>query len=599
MPLLLKSAKPRLQTQRKNVRKNLWWLAVLVGFSFVPTVVSAKDPIRKPVEFAILQLNDVYEIEPSGDPSRGGLSRVAAIRRNLVEKNPRTFTILSGDTLSPSPLGSAVIDGDELAGRQMVSVLSVMGLDFATFGNHEFDLKKDQLRQRIRESTFTWVSSNVLDSGGRPLPGVPRDIVMRIADEAGNEVRVGFIGLSIDSTRPEYVRFEDPISAAKQAVRRLRDSCDIVIALTHLPITQDRRLAAAVPQIHLILGGHEHQHSYECLASPQRYSAPIAKADSNAKTVWVHELAFDTETRRLCIRSWLESVANPVAEPGKEMAPEVVDHRTDRLVKFWKERCYRGLKETFGYDPAAVIAHADFVLDGLDSSVRFRSTNLTDLIAEAMKAKVADAVAAIYNSGSIRIDDLLGPGDIRVYDVFRVLPYEGKIVRVELSGQLLIDLLTAGSRIPDEGGFLQTTGIAFDARGEWRIGGEPIGADKPYVVAMSAYLLQGNESIYGDVRDPATINGRLKKAWDMVPDREKTLNTDRAHDDREIRRALMDYMKRGDGHIRIPPKRDVTERKLPTQNGNPPAVEVDVEPAPNRTIGAPAAIGDGAAGAPR
>jgi hypothetical protein len=81
-----------LRTQRENVRKNLWWLTVLFGFAFVPSVVSAKDPIRKPVEFAILQLNDVYEIEPSGDPSVGGLSRVAAIRRNLVEKNPRTFT---------------------------------------------------------------------------------------------------------------------------------------------------------------------------------------------------------------------------------------------------------------------------------------------------------------------------------------------------------------------------------------------------------------------------------------------------------------------------------------------------------------------------
>jgi hypothetical protein len=212
---------------------------------------------------------------------------------------------------------------------------------------------------------------------------------------------------------------------------------------------------------------------------------------------------------------------------------------------------------------------------------------------------VADVVAAIYNSGSIRIDDLLGPGDIRVYDVFRILPYEGKIVRVELSGQLLIDLLRAGSRIPDEGGFLQTTGIAFDARGAWRIAGEPIGADKSYVVAMPAYLLQGNESIYGDVRDPKTINGRLKKAWDLVPEEDKTLNTDRTHDDREIRRALMDYMKRGDGHIRIPPKRDVIERKLPMQNGNSPVVEVEVDPAPNRTIVAPGAIGNDATGAPR
>jgi hypothetical protein len=101
------------------------------------------------------------------------------------------------------------------------------------------------------------------------------------------------------------------------------------------------------------------------------------------------------------------------------------------------------------------------------------------------------------------------------------------------------------------------------------------------------------------VRDPGTVNGRLKKAWDLVPDQDKNLNADRTRDDREIRRAVMDYMKRGDGHIRIPPRRDVTERRLPMQNANPPVVEVDIDPAPNRTIAAPGAIGNDAPGAPR
>jgi 2',3'-cyclic-nucleotide 2'-phosphodiesterase (5'-nucleotidase family) len=71
--------------------------------------------------------NDIYEVERPGGQSLGSLSRVAEIRRKLVEHNPRTITILSGDALSPSPLSSAVIEGEELAGRQMVSVLSAMG----------------------------------------------------------------------------------------------------------------------------------------------------------------------------------------------------------------------------------------------------------------------------------------------------------------------------------------------------------------------------------------------------------------------------------------------------------------------------------------
>ena len=196
------------------MRKILLVVAVLGCGWLLPSVTSAEDSISKPVELTILQLNDVYEIERPGDQSLGGLSRVAEIRRKLVEQNPHVYGSLRR---RPQPVTAQehVVDGEELAGRQMVSVLNAMGLDFATFGNHEFDVKKDQLRQRLRESAFTWVSSNVTDSFGHPFPGVPRDVVLRIVDEAGKEVRVGLIGLTLDSIRPEYVRFEDPIATAR------------------------------------------------------------------------------------------------------------------------------------------------------------------------------------------------------------------------------------------------------------------------------------------------------------------------------------------------------------------------------------------------
>ena len=562
---------------------------VVVGCSWLfPLVVRGEDTVNKTVEFTILHVNDVYEIERPGDQTLGGLSRVAEMRRKLVEQNPRTFTVLSGDALSPSPLGSAVIDGEELAGRQMVSVLNAIGLDFATFGNHEFDLKKDQLRKRITESAFTWISSNVTDSIGQSLPGVPKEVVLQIVDEAKNEVRVGLIGLTINSTWPEYVRFEDPIHAVRNRVGKLRESCDVIIALTHLAVEQDRRLAAAIPQIHLILGGHEHQRSYECRATPERYSAPIAKADSNAKTVAVHRLSFDTETRRLSIRSRFVPVSGaPDPDPLTGKAPDDVDRRTDRLAKFWKERGYRGLKEAFGYDPSQVVAQSDVVLDGLDSSVRFRSTNLTDLIGEAMLAKVPKARAAIYNCGSIRIDDLLGPGIVRVYDVFRILPYEGKVVGVELDGRLLIDLLNRGKSIPDQGGFLQKVGIACGAKGEWEIDGERIQPANSYSVAMADFLLKGKENLYGDARDPESINGRLKRAWDKLRDEDKKLKHDRAQDDREIRLAVMEYMKKSNGHIQIAPKSNAAKLKLPANDIEQPVVEVDVDPPVNHTVHSP------------
>jgi 5'-nucleotidase / UDP-sugar diphosphatase len=469
-----------------------------------------------------------------------------------------------------------VIDGDELAGRQMVAVLNVMGLDFATLGNHEFDLKKDQLGQRLRESTFTWISSNVTDAVGRTLPGVPSEVILRV-NQAGNEVRVGLIGLSIDSTRPDYVRFYDPVSVARDQARKLTGACDVIIAVTHLAIEEDRKVAAAVPEIHLILGGHEHRHSFECKATAERFSAPIAKADSNAKTVTVHRLAFNTQTRHLTIRSQLVPISGE-PDPHTGAAPSDVDLRTDRLAKYWKQRGFTGLLDTFGRDPSEVVAQADVPLDGLELSVRYRPTNLTELIGQAMMASVPGAQAAIYNSGSIRIDDVLGPGTISVYDVYRILPYPAKVIRAELEGGLLIELLEKGVSIPDEGGFLQMTKIERNNERVWLIGGKPIAPSTLYPVAMNDYLIQGRELIYGEVRDPATINARLNKVWSALPAAEKKLPAHPGVKDREIRHVIIEYMKVNErGRITIPPTAEGDKRELPAHAVDWPTVEVDVE----------------------
>jgi 5'-nucleotidase/UDP-sugar diphosphatase len=91
---------------------------------------------------------------PSPTAPAAGLARVATLRQELLAENPNTFTVLAGDFLSPSALGTARVDGERLAGKQMVSVLNQMGLDYVTFGNHEFDISEAALRDRIAESTF-------------------------------------------------------------------------------------------------------------------------------------------------------------------------------------------------------------------------------------------------------------------------------------------------------------------------------------------------------------------------------------------------------------------------------------------------------------
>src|SRR5690606_1823562 len=122
------------------------------------TQISAKsDGI---VTFKIVQINDVYEIDPLKDGEYGGMARVAHIRDSIKKENPNTFLMLAGDFLNPSLLSTIKLDGERIQGKQMVEVMNAMDFDLVTFGNHEFDLSEKHLQERLNESNFEWTSAN-------------------------------------------------------------------------------------------------------------------------------------------------------------------------------------------------------------------------------------------------------------------------------------------------------------------------------------------------------------------------------------------------------------------------------------------------------
>lgn len=257
---------------------------------------------------------------------------------------------------SPSALGTAKINGTPLAGQQMVAVMNAVGFDYATFGNHEFDLPENLFYQRLQESQFRWVSSNVSDSTGEAFKGVPRSIIFNVKGDRGAVVRVGLIGVTLDSNQPKYVSYTDPIATAKQQVSMLKGKVDIVVALTHLSIEDDRKLAETVPEIDMILGGHEHENIQQWRG---RDFTPIFKADANARTVYVHQLSYDTIKRSLAINSRLVPITDKVPDEPK----------TAKIVKEWLERGYQAFRAN-GFEPNQEIGLLTFALDGLESSVR-------------------------------------------------------------------------------------------------------------------------------------------------------------------------------------------------------------------------------------
>src|SRR5262245_52649657 len=184
--------------------------AFLALFVSMASPVPAQERAARPATFTILHLNDVYEITPVEAGKAGGLARVARFRAELKAKDPTLLTTLGGDYVSPSALGTARVDGQALRGKQMVAVLNLVGVDWAIFGNHEFDIPEAALRERLAESKFRLVASNVTDAAGALFPNSVSSAIVPIKTPGGT-VRVGLIGLTIDANRQSWVRYTEPI----------------------------------------------------------------------------------------------------------------------------------------------------------------------------------------------------------------------------------------------------------------------------------------------------------------------------------------------------------------------------------------------------
>jgi len=462
----------------------LMWAAVtiLIGAcSGFPEVRQSQDRADDSlVTFTILHLNDIYEIAPVESGQRGGLARVATLLRQLEQEDPDTLAILAGDFLSPSAIGATKMNGTPIAGAHMVEVLNALGLDYITLGNHEFDVPVTVMEQRIAASDFKWVTDNVFDAQGQRFPGTLEHDVVTFRTPQGAAVRVGLIGVTLSAARKPWVTYASPIDVVQQQVAKLKEHTDVIVALTHLKMRQDKDLAAAVPALDILMGGHEHEHAHAIAGDDH---TPIYKADANAKTVYVHRFRYDTHQQKLLgIDSTLVDIDDSIPED-----PDVA-----RLVQSWIDRVYAALRAK-SFEPEEVVGMAREPLDGQESSVRNHPTNLTQLIAAAFADAAPEADAVIYGSGSVRIDDRIMTGAVPAFDVLRIFPFGGYLILAEITGDLLHDTLEQGDKAVGSGGYLLYGSVSRDARGGWQINGQPLVLNNTYKVLFDDFVFMGVE----------------------------------------------------------------------------------------------------------
>ena len=475
------------------------------------------------VEFIFLQINDVYEIGPLEGGKSGGMARVATLRKSLLKENPHVYTVMSGDFLNPSVIGTVKLNGQRIKGAHMVDIMNKVGVDIVTFGNHEFDLDEDELQARMNESSFTWVGGNVLHKvNGKTQPfeivrgngseKVPPYFILKITQKS-KSVNIGILSACIDVNNPDYVAFEDPYSIAQQHFEALKPQSDLIIGLTHLAIDEDEKLAAEVPGMPLIMGGHEHAN-----ISKKVGNTYITKADANAKSAYVHRVSYNTRTKSVSIKSELIPLNENIASD-----PEI-----HQLVQAWETKAYKAFKDQ-GFDLETTITVLKKPLEGREFIIRNEQTNLGKAITQAMAESYAGTDVGIINSGGVRLDDQLA-GAITEFDLIRTLPYGGKILKVKLKGSLLQKTLDVGLENKNKGGYLQTYG-ATKQSGIWMIGGKELIEQNTYQVAIADFLLTGKEENLGFLTsdNPEVLSIDEPSATDLQ---------------RDIRLVLADFLKK-------------------------------------------------------
>lgn len=478
------------------------------------------------IEITLLQINDVYEIAPLEGGKVGGMARLATLRKELLKENRNTFTVHAGDFLNPSLIGTIKHQGERIKGKQMVDVMNAVGIDLATFGNHEFDLKYDDLQKRLNESEFSWTSANCLHNtadgrfpfyceknGSKNL--IPETFTYVAKDDDGTIIKIGLFSVTLPSNPKDYVHYEPYLEEAQKAFNSLTSNTDLVLGLTHLSIEQDIEVAKALPQVPLIMGGHEHDNILE-----QVGNSYIAKADANVKSAYIHRIKHNKKTKETTIDSELRIIDEKI-QPDAEV---------EKVVNKWNDILMTNIKEIIE-DPSAIIYSASTPLDGREKSVRNQQTNLGQAITKGMlMASSQGAVAAIQNGGSIRIDDQIS-GDITPIDIFRALPFGGSILDVEITGQLLKETLDFGRLKQGTGAFLQWGNISWqETTATWMINKAPLDPEKNYKIMMNEFLMRGLDIPFLNNENPGVlkITGPSKEKGDPKSD---------------VRIALMDYLK--------------------------------------------------------
>lgn len=447
----------------------------------------------------------------------GGVARLAAkiatLRGQIRDAGGNVVVLDAGDQSQGSLMFTTY------KGLAEAEFMAAIGYDAMAIGNHEFDNGPEGVATFLGAVGFPILSGNIDVSQNPLLKGrVQRHAIL----EAGGE-KIGIVSALATDT-PETaspgptIIFKDDIDSLKADVAELEAAgVTKIIALTHVGYKRDQEIAAAVPGIDAVVGGHSHTYlsatdpeadgPYPTWVEGQGARVPVVQAYAYSKYLGHLELTFDDAGQLIEAKGDTLLLDHTVA-PDPALEAKVAT-----------------LAGPIAALKAKVVAETSAVIDGTRESCRAMECQMGNLVAEAMLDRVKEqgVTIALTNGGGLRASIDAGP--VSMGEVLTVLPFQNTLATFTVPGSALVTALENGVSQIEEGAgrFAQVAGLKYSFDPAAPVGarvsdvevrdGEswaPIDPQKDYLVVSNNYVRGGGDGfkMFVDAKD----------AYDFGPD---------------------------------------------------------------------------------
>lgn len=486
------------------------------------------------IPITILHHNDMH-----GNLYKGqyvGYTQLATLIKQERAYNPtRTLLLNSGDNIQgdgltfyyKSSYDGQAVDGTDLVGpglttNPVMAVMNAMNYDAITLGNHEFNFGKDVFTGVLGQADFPILQANIADDGSYGIASVP--VEPYVEKELGG-IKVAIMGIG-NHRVPNYelpsnipgLSFSDPLVTAQQYADQLRPNNDVVIALTHIGFTEDPKsvevdknvdtnLAKTVTGLDAIIGGHSHTNPASGFGSAKYL--PTYVVDPNGVPVVInHAYRYNNTLGELFIglRAKAGGGYEVVTRAGQYLS--VSSGTTeDPAIKAIVDP-YVALFNTYNNK---VVGKTTVGIDALQAYTQ--ETNGANLQADAavyeLESHGIDVDFHLSGAMSNRAVATTGPypKDLKVSDMFSLMPYENSLVVMNMNGPQLKAVLERAYRnyyyykyVSGYGGYSYYTTCMLDTNSIGKITYNdlyPAGYDpaKQYVVSL---VVNGQEVDFDD-----------------------------------------------------------------------------------------------------